>query len=515
MTEPDTVDLQAELAALRAENEALRANGAVTDEVSPASRKRGSRWRAIVSALVIVIATILVPVSIVTAWARVQLVEEDAFVATLAPLVDDPAVQAMIIDESMEAINAQVDFQQITSNVFDGIAGLGLPPRAADALQLLEAPAANGLESLVTTTVTRVVESDAFSEVWATATRAAHRALTTAATSDGGGLVVRTDEGVGIQLGAVVERVKQNLLDRGLGAAQLIPTVDKVVIIGEGDNLAAIRTGYALATTLGFWLPVITLALFGLGILIARRRSTAILGTGIGFAIGAGSLAAGLGLGTTAVSLAANSLQLSPDALNVIYEQLVGNMTQTAVVLSLFGVFIAVLGWAMGGSNPAVGFRRSIRGLNSSARRQLAARGFDTGGFGVWLGRQKILVRSIIAVLAVLWLFALRPLSIADILVVVIVAFGLAWVLELLQRRPDEIAAVAVAGEALPYSDVPIDDGTNPTIEIVPAAEAETAEILSADESPTVDLTSAAVTADAATDGAAASAPPKGKSPRR
>ena len=80
------------------------------------------------------------PVSIVGAWARVQLVDEDAFVATLAPLVDDPAVQDMIIDESMEAINAQVDFQQITSNVFDGIAGLGLPPRAADALKLLEAP---------------------------------------------------------------------------------------------------------------------------------------------------------------------------------------------------------------------------------------------------------------------------------------------------------------------------------------------------------------------------------------
>ena len=61
------------------------------------------------------VATILVPVSIVTAWARVQLVDEDAFVATLAPLVDDPAVQAMIIDETMEAINAQVDFHEITA----------------------------------------------------------------------------------------------------------------------------------------------------------------------------------------------------------------------------------------------------------------------------------------------------------------------------------------------------------------------------------------------------------------
>ena len=116
---------------------------------------------------------------------------------------------------------------QLTSNVFDGIADLGLPPRAVQALGLLQAPAADGLENLVTQTVTRVVESDAFADVWATATRAAHRALTTAATSDGGGLVVKTDEGVGIQLGAIVDRVKANLTDRGLGVAQLIPTIDK------------------------------------------------------------------------------------------------------------------------------------------------------------------------------------------------------------------------------------------------------------------------------------------------
>ena len=43
-------------------------------------------------------------------------------------------------------------------------------------------------------------------------------------------------------------------------------------------------------------------------------------------------------------------LGLSPDALDVIYEQLVGNMTQTALVVAFLGVFIAVLGWVMGRS---------------------------------------------------------------------------------------------------------------------------------------------------------------------
>ncbi|MDY0909258.1 hypothetical protein [Microbacterium sp. CFBP9034] len=430
---------------------ALEAENARLAEATPPpkSRPSGGRWRAPVSALCIVIAAILVPVSIVGAWARVQLVEEDAFVATLAPLVDDPAVQALVVDETMDAVNAQVDFHELTKSVFTGLADIdGMPSRAAKALEMLQAPAADGLENLVHEAVTRVVVSDAFSDVWATATRAAHRALTTAATSDGGGLVVRTDDGVGIQLGAIVETVKQRLTDNGVNAAQLIPAVDRVVIIGKGDNLAMIRTGYALATTLGWWLPVITLALFGLGIAIARRRSTAVLGTGLGLAIGAGALAATLSIGNTAVQIAAGELGLSPSALDVIYGQLVGAMTQTAVVLSVLGLFVALLGWAMGGTRPAQGTRSAVRGMNSAARRQLASRGLDTGGFGAWLARYRVLVRTVIAVLAVLWLFALRPLSIGDIVLVLVVAFGVAWILELLQRRADEHAAAEETGIA-------------------------------------------------------------------
>ena len=66
-------------------------------------------------------ASVLVPVSIVTAWGRAQLVEEDTFVATLAPLASDPAVQTMIIDETTAAITDQVDFAAITSTAIDGI----------------------------------------------------------------------------------------------------------------------------------------------------------------------------------------------------------------------------------------------------------------------------------------------------------------------------------------------------------------------------------------------------------
>ncbi|GAA1843359.1 hypothetical protein ACFQZV_11280 [Microbacterium koreense] len=437
MTDSPAVEIESD-AALIARIRQLEKENAELSGASAKERPAGSRWRAIASALCIAIAAILVPVSIVGAWARVQLVDEDAFVQTLAPLAEDPAVQEMIIDQTMDAVTTQVDFAELTGSVFDGIAELGLPPRAADALALLEAPAAQGLEGLVSQTVTAVIESAAFAEVWSVATRAAHRALTTAATSDGGGLVVRTADGVGIQVGVIVERVQQTLVDQGVSVAQFIPAVDRVIIVGEGTGLDAVRVGYTIADALGWWLPVLTLALFGLGIALARRRGVAVMGTGIGMALSAGALAATFSIGQTAVALAAGNLDISPSALDVIYGRIVDGMTQTAVVLSMLGVFVALLGWVMSGSRTAVSVRTAARTTNAAVRTRLRARGLDTGAFGTWIGEHRVLVRTIVAVLGVLWLFSLRPLSLGDALLVIAVSFLVAWVLELLQRRPAE-----------------------------------------------------------------------------
>lgn len=473
---PDAPDLQARLEELEAENARLRGDAPPVLEQRPTS-PAGSRWRAFFSALCIVIAAILVPISIVTAWARLELVDEAAFVQTLAPLADDPAVQQMIIDETTEAVEAQIDFDEITANVFDGIAQLDLPPRAAQALQLLQAPAADGLRSLLTQTVTRVVESDVFADTWTATTRAAHRALTTAATSDGGGIVVMNDDGLGIQLGAIVERVKQNLTDRGIGIAQLIPAVDRVVIIGTGDTLVTIRTTYALATALGWWLPLITLALFVLGILIARRRSTAVLGTGIGFALGGGALALGFGVGYPIVGQTAVQLGLSATALDVVYQSLVGSMQQTAAIAVLLGIVIAVLGWTAGRWTPAVWLRTTVGGGNAALRGALARHGFGTGRVGGWLFRYRALVRVLVVVLAVLWLFALRPLSAGDVFLVLIVALVVVWILEILQTRPAEAVLVTAPGEPADVVDSTVDiEPEAPEVEEVAAAELAPAE---------------------------------------
>lgn len=444
----DAQALKARIAALESENERL-ASLAETAPIDPLetaepARRRRNGWRAFVSALCIVIASILVPVSIVGAWARVELVDPDQFVSTFGPLVDDAEVQAMLIDQVTTAVNEQVDIATITNDLFDGIEQLDLPPRALAAIDLLRAPAIQGVEGLIDQTVTRVVESDQFEDVWDGALRASHRGLVAAATGGQSGAVVITDEGVvGIQLGPIVAEVKQRLVDRGVGFASAIPEVNRTIVVAQSDSLATIRVVYSLAVTLGWWLPVIMLIFFIAGIAFARRKTTAVLGSGVGLALGGLTLVIGLAAGFTAVGLTAANIGLSSGALTAIYEQVVGAMRQTAIVLTVLGIVIAVFAWTQGRWGGSVATRRAIGGINDSIRGTLAERGVHTGGFGAWMDRQRVLVRILIAVLAVIWLWLLRPLGVGEIFLVVIVALIVWWLCELVRRPSVDVLVVA------------------------------------------------------------------------
>ncbi|GAA2989076.1 hypothetical protein GCM10010460_26920 [Microbacterium terrae] len=452
----DNAALAARIRELEAENARLTAG-----EASPTAPQRakaaGSRWRAFLSALCIVIATILVPVSIVTAWARLELVDETRFVETFAPLADDPHVQALVADQVTTAIDESIDLEGVTDDLFDGLQGLDLPPRALDALELLRAPAAQGLQGLVDTTVTRLVESDAFADVWETTLRASHRALeAVAAGGTANGAVVIGDGGeLGIQLAPIIEEVKERLIDRGIGFASSIPVIEKTIVVAQSDALAIVGTVYNLAVAAGWWMPVIALVLFLAGILIARRRSTALLGTGVGITVGAGVLSIALAIAGSVLALSAPNLGVSSAALASIYQQVTGDMRDTATVFIVLGLLLIVIGWLSGRWRGARATRDGVASVNSGLRGSVRGHGLDTGGFGAWMYAQRVLVRVVLAVLAVLWLILLRPLSLADVFLVVIVWLVVWWLTELVQVRPDE--AVTIVEDADVAAAEPVD----------------------------------------------------------
>ena len=359
-------------------DELERQNAELRRAATHRERPRGGWWRAVASALVIAVAALLVPVSVVGAWARVQLIDEDSFAGMLVPLIDEPVVQQLIVDETMTAVRARIDFEVLTDAVFDGVVAPVADERTAEMLSLLRQPAAEGLDSLVSTSVQAAVESAAFARIWEVALRGGHRALTAVSTSDGGGIVVLTDRGVGIRLGPLVDGVKAELADRGVGIVTLVPTTDRTIIVGGAESVITIRTGYALADAIGWWLPVITALLFLVGLLLARRRGTALTGIGVALALGSGSLAVALEFGRIAIGAAAGGTGIPPAAIGVVYAHVIADLSATATAVAVFGVILAVVGWLTGSSRPARRVRSTASATYDSTRRALHRRPAQT-----------------------------------------------------------------------------------------------------------------------------------------
>jgi len=367
----DAVTDSTSAAALARRVDELEAENAELRAATDARTISGGRWRGVVSAVALVLASVLLPLSIVGAWARVQLVDEDAFVSVFAPLMDEAAVQELIVDETMAAVNANVDFVGLTDDVFDGIADLGLPSRASNALDLLRQPAAEGMRSIVESAVTRAVASETFSAVWSGSLHGAHRALTFASTSSGGGIVVITKNSIVVEVGPLIENVKEMLVDRGVGVAALIPAIDRSIEVGDAQALVTLRTSYALVDVIGGWMPFLVLALFAVGIGVARRRSTATVGAGIGVAVGCGVLGLALMIGASMIPAAAAGMGLAPEALAVMYDHIIGGIRSAAWWLFGLGLVVIVVGWFCGDSALALRARERTGEAVHAVRRKL------------------------------------------------------------------------------------------------------------------------------------------------
>lgn len=416
-------DLSCRAILLERENEELR------------RQRRRPVGRSIVAGIVLVLAVLMAPVAVVGTWVRLQLLDADRFVATFAPLAEDPDVQDFVADQVSAAIQEQADFSAIVAEVFDGIRALELPPRASAALALLEDPVASGLTSLVDSVIHDVVASDQFADIWAQSLRFTHdRAV--AILEGGPETVVRlADDGVvSIDLGKVVDRVKVALTERGVGFAELIPETDRSVPIAQADGLVSLRTVYQIAVFVGFWLPWLTLALVVAGILIARDRPRALLRIGVGFAVAFLLLSAAAGIGRAFFIGAVSPSVMTVGAAQSLFDEVTSLLSSTIVALALVGVLVAVWAWLAGESRRAGAIRGILESGFTAIRSMWERRGLSTGRLGVAVDRFHGPILIAAFAFAALILITSRPVTFGAVVGVAGGLMVLAVVIELLRR---------------------------------------------------------------------------------
>jgi len=444
MSSTSQSELEARIAQLEAENAALRRSRAAGDTTAgdragdgggTEPRRRGrQRWRTVVAVVCVVVGLVLAPIALLTAWARIELVDTDRFVATFAPLAEDPDVQVFVADQVTAAIEEQVDLDALTSDLFAGLSQLNLPPRAQNALGLLEGPAAQGLKSLVSGAVDRIVASEAFADIWGTALRVTHRQFVAAVQGDPKAALDVSNDTLSVQLGPVIDAVKQRLEEDGVGLASAIPSIDRSIVIVQDDAIALVTTMYALAVAVGTWLPIVALAFLVIGVLVAKRRTAALVWTAGGFALSMILFAAGVGVGRAFFVGTVSPSIMPKDTAIALFEQLMEIVRGAVLALFVLSLLIAVIAWFTGPWRPA----RAARGLADSGfsaiRRSAAAHGVTTGAFGTWLDRWRGGAYSLIVVVAAAVVLFTRPITVGLVVWTVVVSLLALLVVELLRR---------------------------------------------------------------------------------
>ncbi|HYN17739.1 MAG TPA: hypothetical protein VEY96_06625, partial [Actinomycetes bacterium] len=383
-----TAEERAELERLRAENAALRAQvrqdsaAALDTEPSPgAGPVARQRWRTILATFLIVLACVLVPLSAVAVWTRNQVTNTDRYVATVAPLANDPAIQNAVADQITAQVFRYIDVQGLTNQAVDALAERGLTPALADQLRALAVPIANGVQSFTRSQVGKVVESDAFADAWVQANRVAHDELVKALTGEGGGSVTVENDTVSLNLAAFIETVKQRLVDAGFSVAARIPTVNASFVLFQSDDITRARGAFNLLNTLGVWLPIVALVLLVLGVYVAKDHRRALIGAGVGIAVSMVVLALALTVFRSIYLDAVPAAVLPHDAAAVLYDTIVAYL-RTVLVLALV---VAVGALVTGQSATAVRTRQRLTAAIGRLRGGAEHAGWRTGPVGTWV----------------------------------------------------------------------------------------------------------------------------------
>lgn len=401
-------------------------------------RRQRSAWWTVLAAVLAILGLVLAPVAVVLGYVKTQLSDTQGFVDTFAPLAESPEVQQAVTAATVVTINDAVDIPALTSDVFGGIESLGLPTSAATALRLLEGPATQGLQSLVATTVASVVESDAFVVVWREALQLSHSQLVSTLSGDAGALVTISDaDAIEVQLGPVIEVVRQRLIDNGIGFASVIPTVDVSIEIAQADGIGQARLAYAAALTLGLWLPWISLALLLGAVAAARRRRVAAI---VVFTVlGVLMVVMGIALAVARTVVVTAETGVTAGALGVIYDTAVASMVGTISAVAVVAIAVAVIAWIGGPSRIAVATRGiatwPVRALRGLAREQ----GMNTGAVGRWVDRQHTLVLVIVGLLAAVIVVFVRPLTATLVILTALVAIVVLLIAEFV-RAPAPVS---------------------------------------------------------------------------
>ena len=429
-------DERAELERLRAEKAETAELGGPGAKASAASRRRFS-WRTPVSIVLIVLGCILGPVAVLGVWAGNEVSDTGRWVATVEPLIHDPAIQNVLTDKITNEITSRLNVTGIVDQAAAQLNDKGLT-RISSLLNSFGPQIASSTAGFIHSTVHSVITSPAAANIWVQVNTVAHQGLVKVLSGEGssGGAISTSNGQIVLNLGPFIVAVKEDLVNHGFKLASSIPPISPTVALFQANDLGKAQAAYRLIKTLKIVLPILALALLAGGVFAARKRRRALIAAALGLAASMLVLAIGL---LIARSIYLNSVPpsvLPGDAAAAAFDAMVYFIKVTLRVALAVALVVAIGAFITGPSRAAIQTRSALKSGLGWVRNFGERRGVSTGPVGEWTYAHRRGLRiGAVALFALIFVFWGHPTGLVVILLVVLLLVILGLI-ELIGRPP-------------------------------------------------------------------------------
>jgi hypothetical protein len=417
----DTAGDDADVERMQRELDELKQRNAELEAHAGRPRHLGRRVGAVI---LIVLASVLTPVSTLGLWLRNTVTDTSRYVDTVEPLVSDPAIQTFVADRVTERLFTEVDVESAVEEA--------LPDNAA----FLSSALTSGLQTVVREASMRVLESDQFRELWVSANRLAQQQLVAVLTGEPSGVVTTEDGIVSLDLSGIANAVVERLQDQGI---DLFDSVDLepgrfTIQIFQSDTITRAQVAFDAFDTVATILPWVTILLFAGGILLFPDRRRGALWAAVGLSLGTAVLLLALAVGRTVYLGAVPSSAIPGDAAAAFFDTLVRFLRQSGRALLAVGIVALLALIVFGPGSNARRFRGWVARMLGRVGDEASERGVEFGPAGQWVGRNLTALRIAVAVVAAVLLIAWNQPTATVVFVVALLAVLVLGVLEVVGR---------------------------------------------------------------------------------
>ncbi|MFF5898114.1 hypothetical protein ACFY8O_19565 [Streptomyces argenteolus] len=266
---------------------------------------------AALSAVLLVLLAVLVPVSALSAWVDLELDDTDRYLATVSPLASDEDVRETV---------ATLVTAEAMRNIDVG-------------------PLQDTVEEFLHEAALSFTGTETFRRAWDSANRAAHQEVTAALRGEDG-------QAVTIDLEPVIKEVRQELTEKGVPFADLIPVQGTSITVLSADRADELRSSFGWLRHCSVWPAVGTAVLLVLVLGLALVRGGLRAGllaaavAGCGLVLGAALLRIAVAVGRDRVLDEVPGTDRGAAA--AVYDALTASLRTTVWVVLLAGAVLAV-----------------------------------------------------------------------------------------------------------------------------------------------------------------------------